>query len=188
MMEEWRPVVGWIGYEVSDLGNVKSLDRLVTYCTGAVHLHLGQVLQPALNPSGYLTVGLHNGERKRTITVHILVLAAFRGPMLPGQETRHLDSDPTNNKLNNLVYGTRSENNIDRVHRGTHHQVAKVMCIYNHIFIGRTLRITSDGHRMCRACNNAHSTVNRARGKGLLLDFKIIADANYLRLAGMVAR
>ena len=40
-------------------------------------------------------------------------MSAFVGPCPEGQEVRHLDGDPTNNAINNLAYGTGSENKRD---------------------------------------------------------------------------
>jgi hypothetical protein len=45
-------------------------------------------------------------------------MLAFVGPRPPGLEIRHLDGDPGNNALNNLRYGTRSENLVDKSYHG----------------------------------------------------------------------
>jgi hypothetical protein len=50
--------------------------------------------------------------------VHQLVLLAFRGPCPSGMECLHNDDVKNNNELTNLRYGTRSENNKDRVRTG----------------------------------------------------------------------
>jgi len=51
--------------------------------------------------------------------VHVMVLEAFVGPRSEGQETRHLDGDITNNRLTNLVWGTRRDQFADQVLHGT---------------------------------------------------------------------
>jgi hypothetical protein len=74
----------------------------------------GKKMNPFINKHGYLAIGLSkNGKQKRP-RVHILVMAAFVGPIPKGLETRHLDGDKTNPKLSNLIYGTRQENWEDR--------------------------------------------------------------------------
>jgi hypothetical protein len=42
-----------------------------------------------------------------------LVALAFLGPCPDGQEVRHLDGDPLNNRVDNLEYGSRTENILD---------------------------------------------------------------------------
>jgi hypothetical protein len=60
--------------------------------------------------------------------VHKLICEAFLGPKPDGLITRHLDGDPTNNKLSNLAYGTHKENEEDKRKHGNtmlgekHHQ------------------------------------------------------------------
>jgi DNA invertase Pin-like site-specific DNA recombinase len=51
--------------------------------------------------------------------VHQLVLLTFVGPLPEGQEVRHLNGDRSDNRLENLCYGTRKENANDAVEHGT---------------------------------------------------------------------
>src|SRR6266576_797367 len=105
MNETWRAVIGYEGlYEVSDLGRVRSLP------TNDRWRRNGRILNQATHPNGYKQVGLSNAfRRKRTWTVHHLVLTAFIGPRPVGLESRHLDGNPGNNTPGNLAWGTRSE-------------------------------------------------------------------------------
>lgn len=119
IIENWLPVVGFEGaYEVSDQGRVRSLDRLVPYGDkGRLRKRKGQLLTPQRNvKSGHLQVRL--GERFPLSPIHHLVLNAFVGLCPEGQECRHLDDDPTNNRLINLQWGTRSENIFDGIRNG----------------------------------------------------------------------
>lgn len=57
---------------------------------------------------------------KRTQWVHHLVYTAFHGTIPDGLMIRHLDGDPTNNRLDNLAAGTHADNMSDRdAHRTT---------------------------------------------------------------------
>jgi hypothetical protein len=47
------------------------------------------------------------------------VLEAFIGPRPENCEVRHLDGDPSNNRLDNLAWGTKAENQADKVRHGT---------------------------------------------------------------------
>lgn len=110
--ETWKAIPGQKGrYEVSDKGRVRSLPRKVKqtsrWGTEFVRLLPGQLLKPGRTSSGHMTVAIGKGN---SACVHILVLLAFVGRPRKGQEVRHLDGNPANNKLSNLCYGTRSEN------------------------------------------------------------------------------
>lgn len=111
--EEWRPVVDFEGlYEVSDKGRVKSLPR-----AGGRQLP-EYVLKPYLSSKdphrAYLNVHLRNAEgRAVTRKVHRLVAEAFIGPLPPGQVVRHGLGGPSDNRLENLCYGTTAQNVAD---------------------------------------------------------------------------
>lgn len=77
----------------------------------------GKILQSSVyGPRGH--VGVHLGRTKRN-AVHRLVLLAHIGGPLEGQECRHLNGDPKDNRLENLTWGTAAENMADRVLHGT---------------------------------------------------------------------
>jgi hypothetical protein len=111
--EEWHDIPGYEGrYQASNLGRVRSLDRRVNVCHGATRLMKGRVLRPACqkrDPHLYVVLGHGAGGS----AVHRLVAITFLGPCPEGQEVRHLDGDPQNNRVDNLAYGTRTENILD---------------------------------------------------------------------------
>lgn len=114
LSEEWRPVVGYEGrYEVSDRGQVRGLDRL---STDGKRLR-GKLLLQSLN-NGYPVVNLCLRKPTRYY-VHTLVLETFRGAPPAGFECRHIDSNPRNNQLHNLAWGTPLQNTADKLARGT---------------------------------------------------------------------
>jgi hypothetical protein len=110
-VETWKDIPGYEGrYQVSDEGRVRSLDRPVrVVCHGveAVRIAKGKLLQPGRNGSGHVTVALGKGNSRQ---VHQLVLEAFVGPCPAGCEVLHLNHQHADNRLENLRYGTRSEN------------------------------------------------------------------------------
>lgn len=73
-----------------------------------------------VRPKGYHVISLcgANGD-KRIRTVHVLVLEAFVGPCPDGMQCRHIDGNPANNHISNLVWGTSLENNRDKILHGT---------------------------------------------------------------------
>lgn len=137
-VERWKPVPGWEHYEVSDAGRVRSLRGL---------------LKPWKVSGDYRQLRLYKDRKPTTFTVHTLVMLAFVGPRPDGLETRHLDSVPSHNCLINLVYGTRSENVMDEVRRGTHHRARKTHCPSGHPYSGDNLYLNPNKQdRRCRAC------------------------------------
>lgn len=137
MSERWLPIPGFDGYEVSDRGRVRSLDRLRIYervdrysglTITVTRRHKGRVLRPGRS-GPYLSVVL--GREAGSKNVHILVLNAFVGPCPAGHEGCHWDDIGTNNALMNLRWATRSDNLHDAVRNGgklvgERHQGAKL--------------------------------------------------------------
>lgn len=105
--ERWRVVEDFPAYEVSDLGRVRRGDR-----------------QKALivSPQGYVRVTLFkgNGQPGAQRFVHALVLEAFVGPRPAGMQSRHFPSnDKTDNRLSNLSWCTKAQNEEDKRTHGT---------------------------------------------------------------------
>lgn len=113
ILENWRTAVGWEGvYEVSDQGNVRSLDRTVVTRSGEVQHWKGRMRKISIS-GGYKQVSLYDHGRRKTVWVHNLVAEAFLGPRPPGLEVCHSDDDGTNATLANLRYDTHSANVLE---------------------------------------------------------------------------
>lgn len=111
MTETWRSIPGWQDYEVSDLGCVRSLDRYRPHNMRAQQFVPGKVLHPTLSSAGYPQIKLRRGKRDYImIGVHRLVAMAFLEPDEARPHINHIDSDQTNNRLNNLERCTAREN------------------------------------------------------------------------------
>ena len=142
--EEWRPIAGFPDYRVSSLGRVVSYKRKSQ----------PREIRGGHNQRGYRLVGLYgpSGAFMRR-TVHRIVAAAFLGPTPDGMQLRHLDGDKENNAVNNLAFGTPSENMRDQVVHGVHNMARKTHCPRNHPYDeANTYVIPSSGGRMCRTC------------------------------------
>ena len=110
--EEWRPVVGYEGlYEVSDWGNVRSLDRMVKTKGGSTRLVKGRVLKQYVDRDGYRRVGLHYDDKQCIAGVHRLVAEAFINNPDNLPVIDHIDGDRGNNMVFNLRWFTVSLNN-----------------------------------------------------------------------------
>jgi hypothetical protein len=99
-MSRTKPIAAHPGYSISDTGVLKN--------------PRGKPIKGSKH-EGYLRAEFRiNGKRER-VFIHRLVLEAFVGPCPEGMECRHLDGDPTNNRLENLIWGTPRQNGFDRV-------------------------------------------------------------------------
>lgn len=119
--EIWRPVVGRESeYEVSNLGRVRSLDRvrLQRGRSGKLHKHrsVGRLLKPGISSSGYPTVALGRGN---TRLLHDLVAEAFIRPRGVREVVRHIDGTRDNSRADNLVWGSYLDNITDAKKHGT---------------------------------------------------------------------
>lgn len=114
----WLPVIGWEGlYEVSDRGEVRSLDRWIPQ---QQRLFPGRVLKPGRD-GHYLFVHLCYNGKSVSRKVHSLVLEAFAEPRPAGLEACHGPGGKLDNRWpENLSWGTKDKNlGPDKVRDGT---------------------------------------------------------------------
>lgn len=123
--EVWRPVAGFEDcYHISNMGRVKSLERKATIWNGLRTIH-PRIMSPSVNKrTGYHSLNLQLSRHVKTRLVHALVLEAFVGPAPAGYETRHINGIRSDNRLENLQWGTRLENMDDQYTHGTRIQGA----------------------------------------------------------------
>lgn len=174
--EEWRPVKGYEGlYDVSDLGRVRSHDRLLNRKNGMVKWK-GRVLKPQKGSKGHWGVSLWNNNQPKTQYVHRLVAMAF----IPNPEgyplVRHLNDVKEDNRKVNLAWGTHSDNAHDAVRNGRdfNRQAHKTHCPRGHEYAGDNLYCDSKGRRSCKTCKSelqrspeAKKTSKARRDRGL---------------------
>ena len=178
--ERWKPVTGYEGiYEVSNHGRVRSVDRTITCSDGRVRRLKSKVRSAPLNADGYPCVGLYAQGEKKMRYVHSLVAESFIGARPEGMEVCHSDGNKTNNHVANLRFGTQSENTLDRVAHGTHHEAVKTHCPRDHELFAENLKPSNakQGSRACLACARARSRVYYH--PELKPQFKAIADSYY---------
>lgn len=117
--EEWRAVSGYEDiYEVSNLGNVRSLDRYVrSKHDGCVAFIKGKSLTAIKNKGGYLRVNLCDSNGRKAKFIHRLVCLAFipNPDNLP--EINHKDENTFNNCVDNLEWCTSKYNSNYGHHR-----------------------------------------------------------------------
>lgn len=111
-VEEWRDIPGYEGiYEVSNLGNVRSLDRFVKSKHEGFYAFInGKQLTPIKNRAGYLRINLCNEYGRKAKFVHQLVAIAFIKNPNNLKQINHKDENPLNNRVENLEWCTAKYN------------------------------------------------------------------------------
>jgi hypothetical protein len=110
---EYRTIARYPGYRFGSDGSIWSCIRVGRY---PALTDTWRRLRPRPQSSGHLHIWL---GRENQCYVHRLILEAFVGPCPPGLEACHgPDPDPSNNRLDNLRWDTRQENQKDRFRHG----------------------------------------------------------------------
>lgn len=119
---EWRPIPDWVGfYEVSNDGRIRSVRRLVSInsVTPERKRWMGGTERTLSRwKDGYLGVTLTGGGLRSRMAVHRAVLLAFKGQPGIGNVCRHLNGNPSDNRLDNLEWGSHLDNMQDRKGHG----------------------------------------------------------------------
>jgi len=110
-MEIWHPCAGYeTHYEVSNYGNVRSIERMVAHPLGGKKIQYGRVLKQGKASNGYLLVSFCVDKVKSNHSVHRLVARAFISNESNKPQVNHKDGNKHNNHVDNLEWATRSEN------------------------------------------------------------------------------
>lgn len=110
--EQWLDVAGYIGlYQVSNLGRIRSLDRVVRRKDGRHQSYAGRILSPFHGTSNrYYQVQLSKDGSPKKMLVHRIVAAAFIHEIPDGYEVNHIDGDVQNNAACNLAIVLHQQN------------------------------------------------------------------------------
>lgn len=111
-MEDYKDINGFEGmYQISNLGNVKSLSRRVLSRYSNDRIINEKLL--SLNKdkaTGYVSITLSLGKKRITKSVHRLVASAFIDNPLNKPEVNHINGIQHDNRAENLEWVTKSEN------------------------------------------------------------------------------
>lgn len=108
--EVWRDINGFDGlYQVSSLGRVKSLEKVIKYDNGEKHLG-ERLLSFETDKHGYYRTLLRKRGKGYHQLVHRLVCKAFVGNPNNSPEVNHINGIKNDNRAENLEWCTRSEN------------------------------------------------------------------------------
>lgn len=102
--EQWRRILDWPDYEVSNHGRVRRGSNIKSHY---------------FDRKGYPKVKLWKSQVSKGFLVHRLVAIHFIGPIPEGHICRHMDGDKNNACIGNLAYGTPAQNEADKKSHGT---------------------------------------------------------------------
>jgi len=150
--EEWRPIPGFDGYFVSNLGRILS------------HKQRKPRVMGITKGAPYPTVMLCVENRRYTKRIHRLVAEVFLGdPPTEGDEVRHLNDDKQDNRVANLCWGSRSENLHDAVRNGVHYWAKREACRKGHLYSPENTLSWAKSGRVCRECHRERTRLYQAK-------------------------
>lgn len=111
--EIWKDIKDYEGlYQVSNLGRVRSLDRIVIYSNGNEVRHKGRILKAKIRKDGYSQVRLSKNDKQKDFQIHRLVALHFVDGYFEGAVVDHIIplKDGGTNEAINLRWCTQKEN------------------------------------------------------------------------------
>ena len=109
----WKDIQGYEGhYQISNIGEVRSLDRDVIHSNGSHFHYKGRIMMSWINSSGYYEIRLSKNGKAKSFKVHRLVAIAFIPNPHEFPEVNHKNEIKTDNYVENLEWCT-SEYNVN---------------------------------------------------------------------------
>ena len=156
MKEIWTTTYCSPFYEVSNLSNVRSIDRERPWRFGKTQKIKGKLLAPRVEKSGYILYDLmlENGEKK-TIRVHQLVYHSFNNTQpVKNMVVDHINGDKSNNCLENLQFISHTDNCIKgKLHTERKHKLP--------LYIRHSDTPASKGYRISKRINDKEKSFGR---------------------------
>jgi hypothetical protein len=111
MEEIWKFIPEYEGYyQVSNLGNFKSVDRIIKYKQNGTRLYHGKYLLTETTKDNYQRITLMKDSIKKRYMAHRLVAITFIVNTENKPFINHIDGNKSNNIVSNLEWCTESEN------------------------------------------------------------------------------
>ena len=114
MQELWQPIDGADGYEVSNLGRIRTQDRVTIRKNGSPLRTKGRLFPFRLNHNGYPVYSYKSTHK----LIHVAVARAFIAPVEGKRFVNHIDGDKANNRVDNLEWADHSDNKLHALRTG----------------------------------------------------------------------
>lgn len=162
MQEIWKDIEGYEGiYQVSNLGRVRSLDRIRNgrnqYGAEFKVIHKGKELTPFSTLTGYLEVSLYIKQKRHNFLIHRLVAQAFIPNIKELSEVNHIDGNKSNNRSDNLEWCTNIENQQHAIRTGL--RKVKKVCQYS--LNKELIKVWNNQYEASRKMSIAQESINR---------------------------
>ena len=119
MEEVWKDIPEFEGYyQVSDLGRIRSLDRVVNCKSAGKRFAKGRVLKDSKRSDGYRHIALWRGWQKKVFLIHRLVAQAFLLNPENKSQVNHKHGNKIDNRASELEWNTHKENTEHAVQSG----------------------------------------------------------------------
>lgn len=116
-VELWKPIIDWSGYEVSNMGNIRSF--LNKYPRNNIKRDIPIILKGGIDKDGYRRLVLSNGNFRGYFRFSYLVAKYFIGERPKGLMICHKNGINNDDRVENLEYKTQKENIHDKFIHGT---------------------------------------------------------------------
>lgn len=112
--EIWKTYPDYDFIEVSNLGRVRTKDRVVTYKNGKKHFYKGKVLKQYRDRYGYMYVQFYENSKRVTLKVHRMIAITFIPNPNNLPQVNHIDCNRSNNIVSNLEWCNNQYNTAYR--------------------------------------------------------------------------
>ena len=120
-IEIWENIIGYEGlYQVSSLGNIKSIARIVAHQKKGNQFYSGRMLKSETSNCGYKRIQLCKSNLAKPYSIHRIVALTFIPNPNSYPQVNHIDGNKGNNYIDNLEWCNASENQIHYIKLTNH--------------------------------------------------------------------
>lgn len=165
MEEIWKDIKNYEGfYQCSNLGNIRSLDRIIFEHTGKSQTRKGTIIKQKQNKNGYLQFALNKDSKRKMVYTHQIIAATFLENPNCLPVINHIDGNKLNNNINNLEYTDYAENN-QHAYKVLHRKPATAGAKRVELYIIDTLNKTVEYYESITSASDSislsHTQINR---------------------------